>query len=138
MTFCSGDHVTQADLCVVFPPRKFYTEQMFVLLRTKRMQQRNHADTQTLKRSQRWKGYATYIYIYRVKFRMSKVRGKWDSIAQIVWWHCAVAPLRKNTACVQQLCETKRPCTWLSYIHIVQANFIINFIENIKFNLLIF
>jgi len=28
----------------VFPLRKYYTEQMFVLLRTKRMQLRNHAD----------------------------------------------------------------------------------------------
>jgi len=37
----------------VFPLRKFYTEQMFVLLSTKRMQLRNHADTQTVKRSQR-------------------------------------------------------------------------------------
>jgi len=42
--------------------RKFYTEQMFVMLRTKRMQLRNHADTQTAKRSQRWKGYAKSIY----------------------------------------------------------------------------
>jgi len=30
----------------VFPLRKFYAEQMFILLRTKRMQQRNHADKQ--------------------------------------------------------------------------------------------
>jgi len=37
----------------VFPLKKFYTEQMFVLLRTKRMQLRNHADTQTVKRSKR-------------------------------------------------------------------------------------
>ena len=56
----------------VFPLRKFHTEQMFVLLRTKRMQLRNHACTQTVKRSQRWKDYA--IYIYRIKFRMSEVR----------------------------------------------------------------
>jgi len=37
----------------VFPLTKFYTEQMFVLLRTKRLQLRNHADIQTMKRSQR-------------------------------------------------------------------------------------
>ena len=37
----------------VFPLRKFYTEQMFVLLRTKHMQLRNHADTQPMNRSQR-------------------------------------------------------------------------------------
>jgi len=37
----------------VFPLRKFCTEQMFVLLRTKRMQPRSHADTQAVKRSQR-------------------------------------------------------------------------------------
>jgi len=42
---------------------------MFALLRTKRMQLRNHADTQPVKRS---KGYA--IYIYRIKFRMLEVR----------------------------------------------------------------
>jgi len=29
----------------VLPLKKFYPEQMFVLLRTKRMQLRNHADT---------------------------------------------------------------------------------------------
>jgi len=28
----------------VFPPRKFYTEQTFILLRTKRIQPRNHAE----------------------------------------------------------------------------------------------
>jgi len=37
----------------VFPVRKFSTEQMFVLLRTKRMQLRDHANTQTAKHSQR-------------------------------------------------------------------------------------
>jgi len=37
----------------VFPHRKFYTEQMFVLWRTQRMRLRNHADTQTVKRFQR-------------------------------------------------------------------------------------
>jgi len=46
----------------VFPLRKFYAEQMFVLLRTKRMQLRNHTDTQTVKRFQRQKGYVMYIY----------------------------------------------------------------------------
>jgi len=35
---------------------------MFVMLRTNRVQLRNHADTQTVKRSQRLKGYAIYIY----------------------------------------------------------------------------
>jgi len=35
------------------PSKKFYTEQMFVCLRTKRMQLRKHADTQIVKRSQR-------------------------------------------------------------------------------------
>jgi len=37
----------------VFPLRKLYTEQMFVLLRTERMQLRNHTDTQNVKPSQR-------------------------------------------------------------------------------------
>jgi len=47
---CSFSDVT-AD--PVFPLRKFYTEQMFALLRTKRMQMRNHANIQPAKRSQR-------------------------------------------------------------------------------------
>jgi len=34
---------------------------MFVLLCTKRMQLRNHADTQRVKQSQPWKGYAIYM-----------------------------------------------------------------------------
>ena len=37
----------------VFPLRKVYTEKVFVLLRTKRMQLHNNADTQTVKRSNR-------------------------------------------------------------------------------------
>jgi len=40
-------------LPTVFPLRKFYTEQMFVLLRTERMQLLNHACTQPVKRFQR-------------------------------------------------------------------------------------
>jgi len=48
-------------MSALFPLRKFYAEQMLVLLRTKRMQLRNHADTQSVKRSKRWKGYAIYI-----------------------------------------------------------------------------
>ena len=47
---------------------------MFVLLHTNRVQLRNHADTQTVKRSQRQKGYAIYIYIPYTKFRMLEVR----------------------------------------------------------------
>jgi len=39
------------DSKTVFPLRKFCTEQMFVLLRKNPMQLRNHADTQTVKRS---------------------------------------------------------------------------------------
>jgi len=39
-------------MMVVFLLRKFYLEQMFVLLRTKHMQLRNHADTQPVKGSQ--------------------------------------------------------------------------------------
>jgi len=50
------------ELKSVFPPRKFYTKQMFVLLRIKRMRLRNHVDTQTVKRSRRWKSYAMCIY----------------------------------------------------------------------------
>ena len=46
----------------MFPLRKLYAEQMFVLLRTERMQLRNHADTQTVKRFQRQKSYVIYIY----------------------------------------------------------------------------
>ena len=52
----------------MFPLRKFYSEQTSVLLHTKRMQLPNHADTQTVKRSQ-----LCNTYIYRSKFRMLKV-----------------------------------------------------------------
>jgi len=41
---------------------------MCVFLRTKRMQLRNHADTQPVKLSKRWKGYA--IYIHGIKLKM--------------------------------------------------------------------
>jgi len=59
----------------MFPLRKFYTEQMFVLFRTKRVQLRNHADTQTVNCSQRWKGYVIYVYtVHSIKFRMLEVR----------------------------------------------------------------
>ena len=49
---------------------------MFVLLRTKRMQLRNYVSTRPVKRSQRQRGYAIYIYIhiYGIKFRMLEVR----------------------------------------------------------------
>jgi len=42
------------------------------LLRTKRMQLRNHADSKTMKRSLGWKGYA--IYTYNTKFGLLEVR----------------------------------------------------------------
>jgi len=48
---------------------------MFVLLRTKRMQLRNHADTQTVKRSKQWSVTRAmryiYIYICSIKFEIS-------------------------------------------------------------------
>jgi len=44
---------------------------MFDLLRTKRMQLRNHADTQPVQRYLPQKVYA--IYIYRIKFGMLEV-----------------------------------------------------------------
>ena len=73
---CYSSHVSAyaigRGLQPVFPLRKYYTEQVFVLLRTKRMQLRNHADTQTVKRPQRLKGCA--VYMYRIKFRMLEVR----------------------------------------------------------------
>ena len=42
----------------VFPLRKFYTEQIFVLVS---MQLRNHVDAQLVKRFKRWKAHAIYI-----------------------------------------------------------------------------
>jgi len=56
----------------VFPLRKFYTEQTFVLLRTKRMQLRNRADTNS-KAFPTLKGLYD-IYICRIKFRILEVR----------------------------------------------------------------
>ena len=50
---CGPIHKRREGPWPVFPLRKFYTEQMFVLLRTKRMQLCNHTDTQTVKRFKR-------------------------------------------------------------------------------------
>ena len=56
----------------VSPLRKFYTNQKFVLLRTKHMQLRIHALcrlTNSFKRSPPWKGYAKYMHIgYRLPY----------------------------------------------------------------------
>ena len=62
----SSDLVRRAP---VFTLRKVYPEQMFVLLRTKCMQLRNHAKTQPVKHSNikmamRYTYIYTYIYIY--------------------------------------------------------------------------
>jgi len=54
--------------------QRCFFEQMFVLLRNKRMQLRNHAYTRTVKRSNRWKGCAIYTYLYSDKFGMLEVR----------------------------------------------------------------
>ena len=56
------------------PLRKIYTEQMFVLLPTKRMQLRNHADKQRVKRSQHKKGYSIYTVLSWKCARMRPLR----------------------------------------------------------------
>jgi len=53
--------VNQNSPASVFPLRKLYTEQMFVLLHTKLMRLRNLVDTQPVRRSKRLNGYAIYI-----------------------------------------------------------------------------
>jgi len=60
----------------VFPSRKCYTEQMFVFIR---VQLRNHADAQTVKRGER-----AMQYISEIEFGMLQVReneispGRWS------------------------------------------------------------
>jgi len=56
-------------LQAVFPPRKFCTEQMFVLLRTKRMQLRNHADTT----SEAFPALKYTVHVSRIQFRTLEV-----------------------------------------------------------------
>jgi len=57
----------------LFPLRNFYTEHLFVLLRTKRMQLRNHADTRTASETfQALKGLC-HIHL-SIKFGMLQVR----------------------------------------------------------------
>jgi len=72
----------------VFPLRKFYTEQMFVLVR---MELRKHVNTQLVKRFKQWKVYAIYIR-YGI-WNVASARA-WDFTAQMVWWYCAIAQLR--------------------------------------------
>jgi len=60
---------------------------MFVLLRTERMQLRNHGDAQTEKRS---------IYIPYIKFRMLEVRENETALRKLPG---GVAHLRGNTDC---------------------------------------
>jgi len=81
-----------AMLMASVPLRKFNTEKMFVLLRTKRMQFRNHADTQTVQRS---KGYA--IYIYSIKLRMLEVRENDLALRKLSG---GTGHLEGNTACL--------------------------------------
>jgi len=71
-----------------------------VLLSTKRMQLRNHADAQTVKRSTTLKGLCGRpIYIYNIKFKMLEVHE--NEIARrnclAVLRNCAVVHLRGNT-----------------------------------------
>jgi len=80
----SVENVSDADFCTrpiaqkinnptpVFPLRKLYTEQMFVVLCTKRMQLRNHVDTNT-EELPSLKGLCE-VYTQRIKFRMLTVR----------------------------------------------------------------
>jgi len=80
----------------VFPLRTFYTEQMFVLLHTKRMQLRNDADT----KSQAFPALkGPCVYIHRIKFRMLEVRENEIALCKflVVLRNLAVAHLRANT-----------------------------------------
>ena len=81
----------------MFRLRKLYAEQMFVFLRIKRMQLRNHADTQPVKRFQGWMDYA--IYTYRIKFIMLEVHENGIALRNclVVLRNCAVAQLKGNT-----------------------------------------
>jgi len=85
----------------LFPLRKFYAEQMLVLLGIKR----NHPDTQLEKRFNWWKGYA--IYTYRINFGLLEVREN-----EISLHNCA--PQRKHC---WQLLSTDPGCkSYLSQV----------------------
>jgi len=73
-----------ATLRPVFPPRKFYTEQMLALVR---MQFCNHVDTQVVKLSS---GKRARRYIYGIKFGMLQVRENEISLRK---WSCGSAHL---------------------------------------------
>ena len=75
----------------MFPLRKFYTEQTFVLVR---MQLRNHVDTQTVKRFKCYKGNAIHT-AYDRKFGMFQVRE--NDISLRKWIGAGTAHLRGNT-----------------------------------------
>ena len=66
----------------VFPLRKFYTEQIFILVS---MQLRNHVETQPLKRFKRYKDCAIYMH----KILNVANAQEWDFTAQMVCWYFA-------------------------------------------------
>ena len=69
----------------VLPLRKFYSAQMFLLLR---MQLRSHVDAQPVKRFKLGKSCARYM---RYKILNVATAREWDLTAQMVWWYCACA-----------------------------------------------
>ena len=71
----------------MFPLRKFYTEQIFVLLR---MQLRKHSDAQPVKRFKRWNAMR---YVYDIKFEMLQVRQNEISLRK---WSGGTAQLRTS------------------------------------------
>ena len=71
----------------MFPLRKFYTEQLFVLVS---MQLRNHVDTRPV---QRFKRKRALRYIYDIKFGMLQLRKNEISLHK---WSGGTAQLRRE------------------------------------------
>jgi len=89
-----------------FPPRKLYTEQMFVSLCTKRMQLRNHADTQPVKRSKRWKGHA--IYTCSTNFGMLEVRENMIALRKLSGGTAQLRTSEGTLLAAENVCPWKR------------------------------
>ena len=96
----------------MFPLRKFHIEQIFVLVR---MELRNDADTQPVKRFKRYKGYA--LQIYDIKFGLLLVRENEISVRK---WSVGLAHWRTLEGMLPGIHDTLM-CTELQWCHWIRA-----------------